>query len=83
MKLIRLKYTKWYNILKDGIHKNNPIVVAVLGICSALAVTNKVENAIAMGLGVTFVVMASSATVSLVRNFIPSKVRMVTYMVII
>ncbi|PKK99658.1 MAG: NADH:ubiquinone reductase (Na(+)-transporting) subunit D [Tenericutes bacterium HGW-Tenericutes-2] len=83
MKLIRLKYTKWYNILKDGLHKNNPIVVAVLGICSALAVTNKVENAIAMGLGVTFVVMASSATVSLVRNFIPSKVRMVTYMVII
>ncbi len=83
MRLIRLKYTKWYNILKDGIHKNNPIVVAVLGICSALAVTNKVENAIAMGLGVTFVVMASSATVSLVRNFIPSKVRMVTYMVII
>ncbi|MBU1144102.1 MAG: electron transport complex subunit RsxE [Firmicutes bacterium] len=83
MKLIRLKYKKWYNILRDGIHKNNPIVVAVLGICSALAVTNKVENAIAMGLGVTFVVMASSATVSLVRNFIPSKVRMVTYMVII
>jgi Na+-transporting NADH:ubiquinone oxidoreductase subunit D len=83
MKLIRLKYTKWYNILKDGLHKNNPIVIAVLGICSALAVTNKVENAIAMGLGVTFVVMASSATVSLVRNFIPSKVRMVTYMVII
>jgi len=83
MKLIRLKYTKWYNILKDGLHKNNPIVVAVLGICSALAVTNRVENAIAMGLGVTFVVMASSATVSLIRNYIPSKVRMVTYMVII
>lgn len=83
MKLIRVKYTKWYNILKDGLHRNNPIVVAVLGICSALAVTNKVENAIAMGLGVTFVVMASSGTVSLVRNLIPSKVRMVTYMVII
>jgi Na+-transporting NADH:ubiquinone oxidoreductase subunit D len=83
MKLIRLKYTKWFNILKDGLHKNNPIVVAVLGICSALAVTNKVENAIAMGLGVTFVVMASSATVSLIRSFIPSKVRMITYMVII
>jgi len=83
MKLIRIKYTKWFNILKDGLHKNNPIVIAVLGICSALAVTNKVENAIAMGLGVTFVVMASSAVVSSVRNFIPPKVRMVTYMVII
>ena len=83
MRWIRIKYTKWYNILKDGISKNNPIVVAVLGICSALAVTNRVENAIAMGLGVTFVVMASSMMVSLIRNFIPPKVRMVTYMVII
>jgi len=42
MKLIRLKYTKWYNIMKDGISRNNPVVVAVLGICSSLAVTNKV-----------------------------------------
>lgn len=83
MKWIRIKYTKWYNILKDGISKNNPIVVAVLGICSALAVTNRVENAIAMGLGVTFVVMASSLLISLIRNFIPAKVRMVTYMVVI
>lgn len=83
MKWIRLKYTKWYNILKNGIAHNNPIVVAVLGICSALAVSNKVENAIAMGLGVTFVVMASSSVVSLIRNFIPPKVRMVTYMVVI
>lgn len=83
MKLIRLRYTKWFNILKNGISQNNPIVVSVLGICSALAVTNKVENAIAMGLGVTFVVMASSMVISLMRNFIPSKVRMVTYMVVI
>ena len=83
MKLIRLRYTKWYNLLKNGISQNNPIVVSVLGICSALAVTNKVENAIAMGLGVTFVVMASSMVISMMRNFIPSKVRMVTYMVVI
>ena len=83
MKLIRVKYTKSFNILKDGISRSNPIVVAVLGICSALAVTNKVENAIAMGLGVTFVIMASSLTISLIRNIIPPKVRMVTYMVVI
>jgi Na+-transporting NADH:ubiquinone oxidoreductase subunit D len=37
MKWIRLRYTKWFNILKDGLHRNNPIVVAVLGICSSLA----------------------------------------------
>lgn len=83
MKLIRVKYTKWYNILRDGISRNNPIVVAVLGICSALAVTNRVENSIAMGLGVTFVIMASSLTISLIRNIIPQRLRMVTYMVII
>jgi Na+-transporting NADH:ubiquinone oxidoreductase subunit D len=83
MKLIRLKYKKWFNILKDGISVNNPIVVTVLGICSSLAVSNKVENAIAMGLGVTFVVMASSAFISSLRKLIPSKLRMVTYMVVI
>lgn len=83
LRIIRLAYTRWYNILKDGLTQNNPIAIAVLGICSALAVTNKVENALAMGFGVTFVIIASSLTVSLIRNFIPSKVRMVTYMVII
>lgn len=83
MKFIRVKYTKWYNILRDGISRNNPIVIAVLGICSALAVSNKVENAIAMGLGVTFVIMASSLVISLIRNIIPQRVRMVTYMVVI
>ncbi|MCF7925628.1 MAG: electron transport complex subunit RsxE [Candidatus Izimaplasma sp.] len=83
MKLIRVTYTKWYNILKDGLSKENPIAIAVLGICSALAVSNRVENALAMGLGVTFVIIASSLTVSMIRNFIPSRVRMITYMVII
>ena len=83
MKYIRMKYTKWFQTLKNGISESNPIVISVLGICSALAVTNQVQNAIAMGLGVTFVVMASSAFVSLLRNFIPTKMRMVAYMVII
>lgn len=83
MKLIKAKYTKWFQTLRNGISHQNPILISVLGICSALAVTNMVENAIAMGIGVTFVVMASSATVSLLRNYIPSKIRMVAYMVII
>lgn len=82
-KLIRLTYTKTWQLLRQGIGKTNPIVVSVLGICSALAITNQVENAIAMGIGVTFVVMASSAFISLMRNIIPSQLRMVTYMVVI
>jgi Na+-transporting NADH:ubiquinone oxidoreductase subunit D len=83
MRLIRLKYTKWYQLLSRGIFKDNPIYAMALGICSALAVTNRVENAIAMGAGVTFVLIASSASTSLIRRFIPSRVRMVTYMVLI
>jgi Na+-transporting NADH:ubiquinone oxidoreductase subunit D len=83
MNLIRLRYKKWFNISRDGLTQNNPIAIAVLGICSALAVTNRVDNALAMGLAVVFVVTMSSLTVSLIRNFIPSRVRMVTYMVII
>lgn len=82
-KLRRMTYTKWFTVLKNGLIKNNPVFAAGLGICSALAITNKVENAIAMGLGVTFVTMASSMTTSAIRKFIPSKVRMITYMVII
>ena len=83
MNLIRLRYTRWFNILRDGISRKNPIVVTVLGICSSLAITNKVENAITMGLGVTFVTMMSSAVIAAIRNIIPSKVRMIAYMVII
>ncbi len=83
MKLIRLRYTKWYQLLSRGIFKDNPIYAMALGICSALAVTNRVENGIAMGAGVTFVLIASSASTSLIRKYIPSRVRMVTYMVLI
>jgi len=83
MKLVRLRYTKWYQLLSRGIFKENPIYAMALGICSALAVTNRVENAIAMGVGVTFVLIMSSASTSLIRKFIPGRVRMVTYMVLI
>lgn len=83
MKLVRMRYTKWYQLFSKGIFKDNPIYAMALGICSALAVTNRVENAIGMGVGVTLVLMASSASTSLIRKFIPSRVRMVTYMVLI
>src|SRR5690554_2852037 len=80
---LRLQYKKWFVILKNGISDENPIVVSVLGICSALAVTNRVEIAIVMGIVVTFVIIGSSALVSILRNLIPSKVLMIAYMVII
>jgi len=83
MKLIRMRYTKWYQLFSKGIFKDNPIYAMALGICSALAVTNRVENAIGMGVGVTLVLIASSASTSIIRKVIPSRVRMVTYMVLI
>ncbi len=82
-KLIRMRYTKWFNISRDGLSRNNPIVISVLGICSALAITNRVDNALAMGAAVTFVIIGSSLIISMIRNFIPTRVRMITYMVVI
>jgi len=55
----------------------------VLGICSALAVSNKVENAIAMGAGVTFVLVATAIIISLLRSLIPMRVRIITFMIVI
>ena len=82
-KLIKLRYTRFFTIIKNGVWKDNPIFSMVLGICSALAVTNRVENALAMGLGVIFCLIASSLMTSLLRNLIPQRIRLITYMVII
>ena len=65
------------------VYLNKTQLLLLFLLLRSLAVTNRVENAIAMGIGVTFVIMASSALVSLLRNLIPPKVRMVAYMVII
>jgi len=55
----------------------------LLGLCSALAVSNKMENALAMGLGVIFVLTISSFFISLLRRLIPPQYRIITYMVVI
>ncbi len=66
-----------------GIWKENPVFVMLLGMCPVLAVTNSVINALAMGIATTFVLLCSSALVSVLRNFIPKEVRIATYIVII
>lgn len=66
-----------------GIWRENPVFVMLLGMCPVLAVTNSMANAIAMGLASTFVLLASSLLVSLLRNFIPKQVRIASYIVII
>jgi electron transport complex protein RnfE len=67
----------------EGIWRQNPIFVMVLGMCPALAVTVSAMNALAMGVATTFVLVCSCALVSLMRSIIPKEVRIATYIVII
>ncbi|NCB01586.1 MAG: NADH:ubiquinone reductase (Na(+)-transporting) subunit D [Spirochaetia bacterium] len=63
--------------------KDNPVFVQVLGICSTLAVTNKLENTMVMSLGVIFTLALSSWTLSLIRKWIPSRIRMMVETMVI
>lgn len=74
---------KNFKLLTDPINKNNPITVQVLGICSALAVTVKLEPAIVMALSVTFVTAMSNFVVSLLRNTIPKRIRIIVQLVVV
>jgi Na+-transporting NADH:ubiquinone oxidoreductase subunit D len=75
--------TKAKKLLLDPFSDNNPVTVQVLGICSALAVTVKVDTAIVMTLALTAVVTLSNGIISLLRNVIPSGIRMIVEMAII
>ena len=71
------------NILTQGIFSENAVYRQVLGICSALAVTNLLANTLFMCVGVIFTTVMSNVTVSLLRNHIPKRVRMITQVLII
>lgn len=83
MILKKLFGAKGYKVIKKGIWTEHPISSMTLGICSALAISNKVENAIAMSAGVMFVLILTAALISLLRTVIPSRVRIITYMITI
>ena len=63
--------------------KDNPVTVQVLGICSALAVTAQLEPAIVMGLAVTIIVAFSNVIISLMRNTIPTRIRIIVQLVVV
>lgn len=71
------------SILLDPVIANNPIGLQVLGICSALAVTNSMKTAVLMSLSLTVVTGFSNLFISLVRNLIPNSIRIIAQMVII
>ncbi|MFA6200078.1 MAG: NADH:ubiquinone reductase (Na(+)-transporting) subunit D [Bacteroidales bacterium] len=70
-------------LIKNPLSKENPITVQVLGICSALAVTAKLQPAFVMALSVTVVVAFSSLIISFLRNTIPSRIRIIVQLVIV
>ena len=71
------------SVLVDPIILNNPIGVQVLGICSALAVTTRLDKALVMGIGVTLVTALANFAVSLVRNYTPGSIRIIVQLSII
>lgn len=70
-------------IFKAGLWKDNPVLRQVLGICSTLAVTNLLVNTLVMNAGLIFTLTMSSVTVSLLRNHIPDRIRMMVQTLII
>jgi Na+-transporting NADH:ubiquinone oxidoreductase subunit D len=70
-------------ILIDPLHVKNPITLQVLGICSALAVTTKLETALVMSAALTFVLVSSNTVISLLRNKIPGSIRIITQLAVI
>jgi Na+-transporting NADH:ubiquinone oxidoreductase subunit D len=74
---------KTSRILLDPILQNNPIAVQVLGICSALAVTTKLETAFVMSLAVTLVTAGTNMAISIIRNLIPPSIRIIVQLTVI
>ena len=70
-------------LISDPFNDNNPITVQVLGICSALAITVKLEPAIVMSLSVVFVMAAGNVIISLIRNLIPNRIRIIVQLVVV
>lgn len=73
---------QWKNFSK-GFFKDNPVFVMLLGMCPTLGVTTSAENGLGMGLATTFVLVMSNLVVALVKDFIPNKVRIPSFIVVI
>jgi len=70
-------------LIKDPLTDNNPITIQVLGICSALAITAELEASIVMSVAVLFVMGSGNLIISLMRNIIPSKIRIIVQLIVV
>lgn len=71
------------HVFRDGLWKENPVFVQILGICSTLAVTNVMKNTIVMCVGLIFTLALSNFSISIMRKWIPSRIRMMVEVLII
>ena len=77
------KLKKLAGIFTNGIFRENPLVVLMIGLCSALAVTTEVTNGIGMGLSMTFVLLMSEVVISTFRKLIPESIRIPIFIIVI
>jgi len=70
-------------IFANGLVRENPLLILMIGLCSALAVTTSVANGIGMGLSMTFVLLMSEVVISIFRKLIPSSIRIPIFIIII
>ncbi|HDN26871.1 MAG TPA: electron transport complex subunit E [Thioploca sp.] len=75
--------TQYAQIIRDGLWKNNPGFVQLLGLCPLLAVTGTLVNGLGLGIATTLILMASNVTVSLIRNIVPSEIRLPVFVLVI
>lgn len=74
---------KYWNIFVNGLLKENPLLVIMIGLCSSLAVTTKVTNGLGMGLAMTFVLLMSEIIISIFRKLIPDSIRIPIFIIVI
>lgn len=82
-KSFALERSKTFEVLKNGLVVQNPTLVLLLGMCSTLAVTTSLQNSLGMGLSTTAVLILSNLVISLLRNLIPNKIRIASYVVVV
>ena len=70
-------------LIADPMGDQNPITIQVLGICSALAITTQLENALVMTLAVIFVMTSASSIISILRNHIPNRIRIIVQLLVV
>ena len=74
---------KYWTIFTNGLLTENPLLVLMIGLCSSLAVTTRLENGLGMGLAMTFVLVMSEIIISLFRKLIPESIRIPVFIIVI